>query len=453
MDNVDIKAWHSRVKQKLKLSLRKDSLNEKINAVRYRNQAFLAISQQIARFNASWAPVSTTRDEVVTDESLEKIEKLRTASKILYKHLEKLRSCPIHAEHSSNLRLCFDTSELYLDTPPKMSFDMTLTYWGLEQSAPPTEDLILLSIESTLETANSVSRIGQSTVRFADQKVTEELEPKQIRRQDSIDSRRKKAESSRTHRFRGLLRRFKGEESDTPQASSREYSKLPETSPIKVHSRTQPQQVIERSIQDLGIAPDLCLRILETSRYVGGESSVCIGFLAGLSTDRYTVYAREPSPSAKGGATPLSKVIANHRRQQDLSKSAKWRLAGSLSLATLLYHSTPWLRSELNSDSILFFGDQASSRFGSLKAPYLHSTQVEKGKSQERNALSNDGQIKNEMLHCLGVLLLELEFEDTFKNLLDEVKLDGLNYLNFSLLQRLLLLKRRAGSQLGTLYV
>ena len=434
MDNVDIKAWHSHVKQKLKLSLRKDSLNEKINAVRYRNQAFLAISQQIARFNASWAPVSTTRDEVVTNESLEKIEKLRTASKTLYKHLEKLWSCPIHAEHSANLRLCFDTSELYLGTPPKMSFDMTLMYWGLEKSAPSSEDPILLSIESTLETANSVSKEGKSTVRFADQKVTEEPEPNQIRRQDSIDPRTKKAVTSRTHRFRGLLRRFKGEESDTPQASSREYVRLPETSPIKAHSRTQPQKVIERSIQDLGIAPDLCLRILETSRYVDGESSVCIGFLAGLSTDRYTVYAHEPSPSAKGGVTPLSKSITNHRRQQDLSKSEKWRLAGSLSLAVLLYHSTPWLRYELNSDNILFFGDQASSRFGSLKAPHLHSIQVEKSKSQERSALSNEGQTKNEMLHCLGLLLLELEFEDTFENLMDEVKLGGFNNLDVSLI-------------------
>ncbi len=148
------------------------------------------------------------------------------------------------------------------------------------------------------------------------------------------------------------------------------------------------------------------------------------------------------------GTISLSKMIASHRRQQYLPKPDKWRLAGALSLAVLLYHSTPWLQTELKSDDILFFGSDDRGRKGLLNAPHLHSFQRHKGKASERISLSGDhGRIKNEMLYCLGVVLLEIEFEDTLESLIVDSSLDGA-----ASLQQLMLLKRRAGRELGTLY-
>ena len=51
------------------------------------------------------------------------------------------------------------------------------------------------------------------------------------------------------------------------------------------------------------------------------------------------------------------------------------------------------------------------------------------------------------MLYCLGVVLLEIEFEDTLESLIVDSTLDGAANL-----QQLMLLKRRAGRELGTLY-
>lgn len=82
-----------------------------------------------------------------------------------------------------------------------------------------------------------------------------------------------------------------------------------------------------------------------------------------------------------------------------------------------------------------------------MKAPHLHTFQQHKGKVPEKSLLSRDGWIKNEMLYCLGIVLLEIEFEDTLENLVLEFKLDGVADL-----QQLMMLKRRAGRELGTLY-
>ena len=199
-------------------------------------------------------------------------------------------------------------------------------------------------------------------------------------------------------------------------------------------------------VPDLGSVPDLCLSILETSRGVV-DSNACIGYLTD-GTDRYLVHTRQAPPSIFGsGTTSLSKMIVSHRRQQNLPKSDKWRLAGALSLAVLLYHSTPWLQNELKSEDILFFGSANQEQQQSLKAPHLHYFQQNKGKAPDKSVLSNDGLIKNEMLHCLGVVLLEIEFEDTLESLIVGSTLGGVPDL-----QQMILLKRRAGRELGTLY-
>src|SRR5271168_2515510 len=106
-DPGDLKAWHRHISQKMKLAFQKESLNEKVNTLRRRNQSFCALSQQIIRYNAySWNPVQTQWDEQSTDKTLEKIQKLRSASHILYHGFDNLWSCPNHMDHSANIRLC-----------------------------------------------------------------------------------------------------------------------------------------------------------------------------------------------------------------------------------------------------------------------------------------------------------------------------------------------------------
>ena len=305
---------------------------------------------------------------------------------------------------------------------------------------------VLLAIESAIEATTVADGAGDRTVRFNDAEHSEESKPVQIYRRTSAGlDQKKKDKAGRKSGFRGLLRKFNGKNAESNKIPT-DAMKSTVISQDNLPVRAQIMKPAKPPVPNLGSVPDLCLSILESSKGVG-DSNPCVGFLTD-GTDRYMVYTRQAAPSAFGcGAISLSRMIASHRRQQRLPKSDKWRLAGALSLAVLLYHSTPWLQSELKSEGILFFGSDEQTRQGLLKAPHLHSFQRHKAKAPENSLRSKDGLIKNEMLHCLGVVLLEIEFEDTLENLILDSTLGGVPDL-----QQMIMLKRRAGRELGTLY-
>lgn len=284
-------------------------------------------------------------------------------------------------------------------------------------------------------------------MRFSGPEDPEGFKPLQMHRKMSVGLNRKEKEiAGRTSGFRGLLKKFKGQNAESSNTRTNPMKSIvasQDTLPVRAQTKMPPESLVP----NLGSVPDLCLCILETSRSVV-DSEACIGYLTGVGTDKYMVYTRQAAPSSFGcGTMSLSKMIASHRRQQYLPKPDRWRLAGALSLAVLLYHSTPWLQTELKSDDILFFGSDDRGRKGSLNAPHLNSLQRHKDKASERISLGDGGLIKNEMLYCLGVVLLEIEFEDTLESLIVDSTLDGAANL-----QQLMLLKRRAGRERGTLY-
>ena len=321
----------------------------------------------------------------------------------------------------------------------------TLPKWVFLTCNKP-QNPVLLAIESAVEVKTTFGRVGDKTVRFSEVEHSEEFKPVQIHRQTSAGlDRKEKEKGGRKSGFRGLLKKFKGQNAESNKNLT-DATKSTVVSQDSLPVRAQILKPAKPPVLDLGSVPDLCLSILETSRGVV-DSSACVGYLTD-GTDRYMVYTRQAAPSNLGsGTTSLSKMIASHRRQQNLPKSDKWRLAGALSLAVLLYHSTPWLQSELKSEDILFFDSDDQEHQASLKAPHLHYFQRHKGKAPEKSLLSKDGLIKNEMLHCLGVVLLEIEFEDTLESLILDSTLGGVPDI-----QQMILLKRRAGRELGTLY-
>ncbi len=116
-------------------------------------------------------------------------------------------------------------------------------------------------------------------------------------------------------------------------------------------------------------------------------------------------------------------------------------------MATLLYHSTPWVHEAWRIDDVLFFNFGSQHLADSLESPHLHPI------SKEKNAVSmKKTWTKNELIYRLGIMLLELEFEDTLSNLVERSMTDGSLPIDILLSDSLLLLKRRAGENLGTLY-
>ena len=462
---MDLKAWRRHIKQKLKLSLGKPALNEKINDLRHRNQAFLAISQQIVRFNASWSPNPSQQDLQSTDKNLEKVQKLRAASKTLYHHLEKLWLCSTHSQHSVNMRLCLETSELYKDASSKMSFDMALTYYDNSLAGSQQRGPVLLAVESTAESAVlSVSK-GKSAIRFADTQPSEVIKPPPIQRQTSAGPGGRPRKSG----FRKIFHKLKGEggRENTPtdtssskfltgtksQAATSSSVEANQSLPIRSQDdKAPPDQKTEPTLTDLSSVPDLCHRILELSRTVPTDPKACIGCLSGLGKDRYTVFSRQSERPDLSEMISLTNMICDSGRSRSLSKSEKWRVAGALSLAVLLYNSTPWLHSAFKSDDVLFIYSTDPNDPQATKTPHLHS--LGRNATLDPNAThspENDW-VKNRMLYCLGIMLLEIEFGDRLENLVESSKLPGSPQLDEPLTRQLQLLKRRSGEQLGTLY-
>ena len=440
-------------------------MNEKINDLRHRNQAFLAISQQIVRFNASWSPNSSQQDLQSTDRNLEKVQKLRAASKTLYHHLEKVWLCPTHSQHSVNMRLCLETSELYKDASSKMSFDMALTYYDNSLANSQQRGPVLLAVESTAESAVlSVSK-GKSAIRFADTQPSEDIKPSPIQRQPSAGLGGRPRKSG----FRKFLNKFKGDSvrenvqpdipsstsiaGPTPQTTRNPTVEANWSLPVRIQDDKAPtKKLTEPTLTDLSSVPDLCHRILELSRTVPTDPKACIGCLSGLGKDRYTVFSRQPERPDLSEMISLTNMICDGGRSQCLSKSEKWRVAGALSLAVLLYNSTPWLHNAFRSDDVLFIYSTDPNDPQAVKTPHLHS--LGRNATLDPNAThspENDW-VKNRMLYCLGIMLLEIEFGDRLENLVESSKLPGSPQLDEPLTRQLQLLKRRSGEQLGTLY-
>lgn len=116
-------------------------------------------------------------------------------------------------------------------------------------------------------------------------------------------------------------------------------------------------------------------------------------------------------------------------------------------MAALLYHSTPWLHTTWKSDDVLFFNfDEPNT----LDSPHLHH--LSRREDQNSTPFLKSTRPKNELIYQLGVMLLELEFEDTLPSLVEKSTLEGNLSVDMLSTDPLILLKHRAGEQLGSIY-
>ena len=180
-----------------------------------------------------------------------------------------------------------------------------------------------------------------------------------------------------------------------------------------------------------------------------------MGYLPGQGTSRHLVYRTQPQDHVFAGAQTLALLLSQRQANQRLNKLDKWRLAGALSMAVLQYHSTPWLQTTFMSHDILFFNEKHEGRpIRSLRSPHLRILRGRKGKERESQQTTTDPLVKNETLFRLGMILLELEFEDSLEKIIGKFKIHGVapEGPEVSLSQQLLLPKHRAGEEMGTDY-
>lgn len=176
----------------------------------------------------------------------------------------------------------------------------------------------------------------------------------------------------------------------------------------------------------------------------------CLGHIPG-----FVVYRSQQKTQEFSGAIPITRVLSCGNGDRKMSILEKWKLAGLLATAVFHYHSTPWLRETWMDKDILFFETQAVGRPSSLESPHLHLFQQPNDDTRNLTlAIYDDPFIKNKILFQLGMLLLELEFEESLDILTEKWNsiIPSVQDSGESLTRRLLVPKYHAGEHLGPTY-
>jgi hypothetical protein len=445
-DSSDLKAWRRHVSSKMKLSLGQRSLNDKLNRLRFRNQAFLALSEQILRSNASiWTPGQTQWDNKSTEGALKDIKILRESSDTFHRALEGLSRCSEHKQHTASIRLCFSIKELFLDSGSKLSFGVALLCKEPRENPSQVDIPKLLTVECDFHQSSKESENPPGKVRFEEPHQT----PLDAPNSNKTKSSNQTAKPTSLSRVRMVLRGLRGSKNDDQDKQDNRHVKQPYGTPPVHLKRT------DSGLKDLGKVSNLCKDLLSPPNGLSEIDKGCIGYFKEPSmSSRFLVYDRSLTTTPGCKEFSLSSLLAKDRRSSasGLSISDKWRLAGMLSMSVLLYHSTAWLSTTWTSNDILFYEFEASDPISATKLAHLHSFAYPK-KAFAKDTSDQAPLNKNELIHRLGIMLLELEFGITMPTLEEGKISDEVELLDSQLLPSpLLLLRQRAGEQMGTVY-
>ena len=150
----------------------------------------------------------------------------------------------------------------------------------------------------------------------------------------------------------------------------------------------------------------------------------CLGVLDEIDCYKHLVYFPPSRPERTNRhATSLEQVISSLSKRGSLfiPQHERLHLARSLATAVLQYHATPWLKGSLRSEEIFFFGiDEASPTQQplALSAPHLNVRVKGPDRSLSRTStFPPPSCIRNKILFGLGVVLLELGYAETLRDL------------------------------------
>ncbi len=374
----------------------------------------MALSRQVSQIKVLRTdPENEDNSSSQVEKGLEEVCQIRKASEGLCEVLNSLWLCPDHADHSANLRLSLELRDLKSIPSSKIEFSVVVTSWAIDRfdgSKKPVE----LCLESYLKVISDKAVGGGSPVSSG------------IRQQ---------LIKSINESYEKVSRQSKSVTEDMEGADPVDSAK----------------QGPDQSGERLPLA-DLCTGSTSLcSHFHKSPDASTLGYLPG-----FLVHRRKPTDYDFAGATPLALLLSERRSEQRLNNLDKWKLAGALAMAVLQYHSTPWLQETGMDSGILFFKKKPTGRTKSLESPHLQLFHQSTGKNKEVRSV-DDPSIKNKTLFQLGMILLELEFEDSLERIAERWQISGSGTQGSqgsqeSLAHRLQVPKYHAGENLGTNY-
>ena len=396
-DHVGTKSWRRRVAKKLRFSFSKPRLDQILSDLRSLNDDFRTLSTQTSRSTSLQSRIPAAHSKK-SHQELERYQAIGQASRQVYEALG--RACTKHTEHQAHFCVEVEQAKITGDHSAQVKFSMAYTHMILAGAADQS-DLIWFAVDST--SGDAMQTRHSNTRNYHEDSFSNSL----------------KREIEHTSSAKQIIPKKRVRFQSAATTSACTSSILPTV--------TMANTVLSSD----RMRKDFCDYIRRRFREPL-QASQCVCELNDTHNSRNFVYPSSRSCyHERRQAISLGKLISNVSKRRAVGGIALYerlRLAKTLAIAVLQYHSTPWLRVSWRSEDIFFFGSEFASaqEMPSLMEPHLNvRVQGPCGQLSYASTLPPHNLVRNPLLFSLGVVLLEIAYNSTMESLQSPIDLDN----------------------------
>ena len=377
------------------LSLKQAKLEDSLSELKALNDDFVRLSSQTSKLQKQQS--GYTQDQKYTSKDIARVKAIQNASRRVYDALSK--SCSKHAEHRTHFCL-----EAKTEGAANTHFRVGFARLAI-QGTPAASEPVFFTIESIVQEVSNTRKRSLET---------------------ELGTRKKTIKSVK----------FKDTQScPTPCAPIPNYN----------------LQTLRNLCSNQNFCDQLrtCLKDSKGDCYVGTLDDSDFRY-------RHLVYFPKRSATSRP-ALSLQEIISITARKGPiamLSHFEKLHIARSLATAVLQYHATPWLKSPLRCEDVLFFDARKRLEIevapAKLSEPHINVAvrRMDSMTPKPTDASSNHC-APNPVLYHLAVIMIELAFTSSLNGLLTQKELATRDrYTDFFAAKRLAgAVSRQMGSQ------
>ena len=323
---------------------------------------------------------------------------IRKASQQLYKVLSSAWSCKIHTKHYGSLCLGIEARI----RGPQTKIRFTLALIGRKGVTAALEESLWFTVECVILDSGQLVESSGSLADMSD------LHMNNIRGRDN----------------KGWM-----DFTLSVELKNDVLSPLVSSSPVEdaMAASTTSDGSKTNESTNLGDIQDLC-QVLRQQR--NATHSSWAGLWQQANTLKQIVpQVNGPSQHSRDTTSLDEALSRGNSSRGTLSIKERLRLAKSLAVAVLEFHSTPWLSETWGSGDILFYSVKETEENGLLGIPFLKAPLVEDSRQAELYDGHSEKEksvlgVLNVCLYNLGIVLLELGFDAPLRSLRRDLDLE-----------------------------
>ena len=389
-DPVGSKSWRQYITKKLRFSFSKPRLEHLLISLRELNDDFRTLSAQTSTLHSP--ELQKKSDYVRTSRwEVEKYKVIGRASKQVYEALGN--ACTKHTEHQAHFCVEVEQAIIQGESGAQVKFNMAYTHLQLAGNLHDDSELMWFVVDST--SGNIIKEGTAANITTCKQSFASTL--KRQLGSTSCDTHKKIKKSVRFHT------------EPAPTASL-----VPNIPCAVVEDATIPDDCLRKDFCDL-----LRRRFRDQP-----QATECLGVLqAGAQCKNFVYPSSQKKCRRSGQAVTLGQMISKMGKGQygdGIPLYDRLRLAKTLAVAVLQYHSTPWLKLSWRSEDVYFFEDGTASTHESPSLPSPHLNVRMGGACSQLSRASGfpcHSLARNPLLFSLGVVLLEIAYTSSLHNL------------------------------------